>query len=59
MTGVGGDHGATDGKACGIAQVVLADDLAQFLDDSSEHRLRLMSLASARDVAVTSGFIGR
>jgi hypothetical protein len=58
VTGIGGNDRTTDGKARGIAQVVLTDDLTQFLDDSGEHRLRLMSRASARDVAVTSGFGG-
>ena len=28
MTGVGGDHRTLDGEASGIAQVILADDLA-------------------------------
>ena len=58
MTGVGSHHRTLDGEASGIAQVVLAYDLTQFLDDSGEHCLRLMSRTSARYVAVTAVTLG-
>ena len=57
MTGVGGDHRTLDGEASGIAQVILTDDLAQFLNDSGEHRLRLVIVAPPRDAAVTLRFV--
>ena len=37
VAGVGGHDRTLDGEASGIAQVILVDDLAQFLDDSGEH----------------------
>jgi lipoprotein LprG len=56
MTGVGGDDRTLDGEASRIAQVILSDDLAQFLNDSGEHRLRLVIVAPPRDAAVTLCF---
>src|SRR3984957_11454434 len=53
MTGVGSHHRTLDGEASGIAQVILTDDLTQFLNDSGEHRLRLVIVAPQRDAAAT------
>jgi lipoprotein LprG len=57
MTGVGSHHRTLDGEASGIAQVILTDDLTQFLDDSGEHRLRLVIVAPLRDAAGTLRFM--
>ena len=56
MTGVGGDHRTLDREASGIAEVILTDDLAQFLNDSGEHRLRVVIVAPPREVAVSLRF---
>jgi lipoprotein LprG len=56
MTGVGSHHRTLDGEASGIAQVILTDDLTQFLNDSGEHRLRLVIVAHPRDAAATLRF---
>ena len=37
VTGVGGHHGAADDEPRRIREVFLADDFAQFFDDSGEH----------------------
>ncbi|BBZ14104.1 hypothetical protein MBRA_42990 [Mycobacterium branderi] len=51
MAGIGGHDRAADGEPRGIAQVILVDDFTQFFDDPGEHRLRLVTHASARDAA--------
>ena len=38
--GVGGDDGTADDQPCRIAEIFLADDLAQFFDNSGEHVLK-------------------
>ena len=41
MPGVCGDDGPSDDQAGRVAELFLADDLAQFFDDSGEHAARL------------------
>ena len=43
MSGVGRDDGPADDQAGRVAELFLADDLAQFFDDSGEHAARLTS----------------
>ena len=57
MTGVGSHHGTLDGEASGIAQVILTDDRTQLLNDSGEHRFRLVIVAPPRDAVATLRFM--